>query len=149
MSTLIQFLPQEGGSECAKAVAPVVNQGSLDIAVGSGSALTDLLPAIAAGSPAAFGGQIVNRGCLDLLAQITYLDGDDCDACTAPDTLSPVVISVTIPKNSAFPIPNGFITQVQVQTLDSSGTPVDAQIEQSVDFYSAYQPCCNGGVLAI
>lgn len=144
---LIQFLPQESSTGCAKAVAPVVNQGALDITVGSGSALADLLPAIASGSPAAFGGQIVNKGCHDLLATISYLNGDDCDACTAPDALTVVPVPVTVPANSAFPVPNGFLTQVQVQTLDSAGAPVDVQVDQAVDFYSAYQPCCNGGVL--
>lgn len=146
-SQLIQFLAQDAASGCAKAIAPVVNQGALNIAVAAGSVLADLLPAIASGSPAAFGGQIVNKGCHDLLAAITYLEGDDCDTCTAPDTLTPVVINVTVPKNSAFPVPNGFIGLIQVQTLDSAGAPVNVQKEQAVDFYSAYQPCCSGGVL--
>jgi len=148
MSQLIQFLPSaSAGGSCPKAVAPVVNQGDLTIAAGTGSALADLLPAIAAGDPAAFGGQVVNRGCHKLLATISYLDGDDCDECTTPDTLSVVVITVEIPKNSAFPLPNGFISQIQVQTLDSADAPVDVQVEQDVDYYSAYQPCCGAGVL--
>ena len=147
MSQLIQFLPQEAAQGCPKAVLPVVNQGALDIAVGAGSALADLLPAIAAGDPAAFGGQVVVKGCHDLLLTISYLEGDDCDPCTEPDALTVTDVEITVPKNSAFPLPNGFITRVQAQALDSTGTPVDVQKAVEVDFYSAYQPCCNGGVL--
>ena len=126
---LISFLPSESGSGgCPKAIAPVVNQGALTIAVGTGSALQDLLPAIAAGSPAAFGGQIVNKGCYNVLVTATYLDGDDCDDCTTPDTLTGVPIVFSVPKNSAFPVPSGFITQIQVQALDSAGSPVDLSL---------------------
>lgn len=147
-SQLIQFLPTDGASgSCPKATAPVVTQGDLTVAVATGDVALDLLPQIASGSPAAFGGQVVNKGCHALLAAITYLDGDDCDECTTPDTLTPVVVNVTIPKNSAFPLPSGFISLIQVQTLDAAGAPVAVQVEQSVDFYSAYQPCCAGGVL--
>ena len=148
MSQLISFLaPAASDGSCRKATAPVVNQGALDIAVGTGSTAQDLLAAIASGSPAAFGGQIVNRGCHALEATITYLQGDDCDECTTPDTITTVDIAVIVPKNSAFPIPDGFLSAISVVALDASGAPVDVQVAQDVDFYSAYQPCCNGGVL--
>lgn len=143
MSQLIQFLaPSSSNTGCMTAVAPVVVQGELVFTSGNGATLTDLVPAIATGSPAAYAGQIVNTGCYDLLATITYLQGDDCDECTTPDTLTTVAVSVKIPKNSAFPIPDGFVTQVQVQTIDATDTPINVQKDQTMYFYSAYKPNC-------
>lgn len=145
---LIQFLPNESnGAGCPKATAPVVTQGDLTIPAGSGATPLNLLPAIASGSPAAFAGQVVNQGCHNVLLSITYLDGDDCDDCTTPDTLTPVVVDVTVPKNSAFPLPAGFITLIQATALDSAGVAVNVQVDVELDYYSAYQPCCAGGVL--
>ena len=148
MSQLIQFLSTgSAAGSCKKAKAPVVYQGAVDIAVGTGATALPLLAPIATGSAAAFGGQIVNTGCHALLAAITYLQGDDCDDCTTPDTLTTVVVNVTIPKNAAFPIPDGFLTGITVQTLDAAGAPVNVQAVQEVDFYSAFQPCCGSPVL--
>lgn len=148
MSQLIQFLSTSSASgSCKKAIAPVVYQGDLTIAAATGATALQLLAPIAAGSPAAFGGQIVNKGCNSLLATINYLNGDDCDVCTSPDTLSVVPVTVVIPKNSAFPIPDGFLTGITVQTLDAAGVPVAVQVAQDVDFYSAFQPCCGSAVL--
>lgn len=143
MSQLIQFLSSSTGSAgCLTAVAPVVVQGELVFTSGNGATITDLVPALASGSPAAFGGQIVNTGCYDLLATFTYLQGDDCNECTTPDTLTTVVVTVEVPKNSSFPIPDGFITRVQVQTIDTTDTPINVQKDQTVYFYSAYKPSC-------
>lgn len=148
MSQLIQFLSNGSATgSCKKAKAPVVYQGDLTVAAGTGAVALPLLAPIATGSAAAFGGQIVNKGCHALLAAITYLQGDDCDDCTTPDTLTTVVVNVTIPKNAAFPIPDGFLTGITVQTLDAAGAPVNVQAVQEVDFYSAFQPCCGASVL--
>lgn len=150
MSQLIQFLPQNSGSTgCVGAVAPIVQQGELTFLPGTGSALTDLVAAIASGSPAPFGGQIVNNGCYDILATITYLQGDDCDECTTPDTLTQVVVTVEVPKNSAFPIPDGYFTQIQVQTIDATNAPVDVQKDQNLYFYSAFKPACPNCVVLV
>jgi len=148
MSQLIQFLSTgSAAGSCKKAKAPVVYQGDLTVAVTTGAAALPLLAPIAAGLPAAFGGQVVNRGCHALLATINYLNGDDCDDCTTPDALTVVPITVVIPKNAAFPIPDGFLTGITVQTLDAAGAPVNVQVAQDVDFYSAFQPCCGSAVL--
>ncbi|HRT03700.1 MAG TPA: hypothetical protein P5513_07155 [Candidatus Diapherotrites archaeon] len=150
MPQLISFLAQNSsGSACQTAVAPVVVQGELTVAVGTGAALLNLVPALATGAKAGFGGQIVNKGCYDLLATITYLTGDDCDSCTTPDTLTPVVITVEIPKNSAFPIPDGFFTTVRIQTIDAANAPINVTTEQSVYFYSAYKPSCPTCVILV
>jgi len=142
MSQLIQFLTPSTSSTCLTAVLPVVVQGELTFTTGEGAILTDLVPAIASGSPAAYGGQIVNTGCYDLLATITYLEGDDCNECTTPDTLTTSTVTVEIPKNSAFPIPEGFLTTVQVQTIDTTNTPINVQKDQVIYFYSSYKPSC-------
>lgn len=142
MAQLIQFLSNYSSSaNCQSAVAPVVVQGELTLAVGSGSTLTDLITPIAIGSKVPFGGQIVNEGCYDLMATITYLDGDDCSECTQ-DSLTPTIIQVEIPKNSAFPIPDGYFTSIQVQTIDSTNAPINVTKEQVIHFYSAYKPAC-------
>ena len=139
----IQFLGTEGGSSTQKAVAPIVHQAALVVAVASGAAKQDLLPAIATGECAAFSGQIVNKGCYDILATVTYLDGADCDSCTV-DTLDTVDVELTIPANSVFPLPQGFHQQIAVQTLDSAGVPFANTTEVKLNFYSSYQPSCGG-----
>jgi hypothetical protein len=139
----IQFLATEGGSSTQRAVAPVVHQASLTMAVASGAAKQDLLEAIAAGECAAFGGQVVNRGCYDVLATISYLEGSDCNSCTQ-DLLETVEVEVTIPANSVFPLPQGYHQQIEVQTLDSAGAPIANTTEVSLKFFSSYQPQCNG-----
>ena len=142
MSQLIQFLPPDTSSTCLTAVLPVVVQEELTITSGNGSVLTDLVPAIASGSPAAYGGQISNTGCHALLVTITYLEGDDCDECTSPDTLTTSTITVKVPKNRTMAIPEGFLTTVQVQTIDATNTPINVQKDQVIYFYSSYKPNC-------
>ncbi len=144
----IQFLATEGGSSTQRAVAPVVHQASLTMAVGSGAAKQDLLEAIAAGECAAFGGQIVNKGCYDILATVSYLDGSDCSDCTV-DELETVEVEVTIPANSVFPLPQGFHQQIEVQTLDSAGAPIANTTEVKLNFYSSYQSSCGGCAKAV
>lgn len=148
MNQPIQFLPTQGSSDCPKAVAPVVHQEALEIAVGSGSSAADLLPAVTAGDPAASCCQVSNKGCNDVLLTVSYLDGDDCDPCTEPDALSAVDVEITVPKNSVFPLPPGFIVGITATALDSTGTAVDVQKAVDIQLYCGYQPCCNGAVLA-
>lgn len=143
----IQFFNSSSSSSNLVAVAPVVNQQYLTIAAGSGATAQDLLN-IAAGDCAAYGGQIVNSGCYDLKVDITYLDGGDCDSCTV-DTLTKSVISINVPKNSVFPIPDGYYQLVQVTTLDSSKSPVSNTTAVDVSLHSAYAPGCGGCVAAI
>lgn len=144
----IQFLTNSDASSSQKAVAPVVHQKSLTIAVNGGNTAQDLLPAIAAGSCAAYGGQVVNKGCYDVKATISYLDGADCDSCTV-DTLSKVDVDVIIPANSVFSLPYGYHQQIKVVTLDSAGAAVANTTEVKLNFYSSYQPSCGGCVAAI
>jgi hypothetical protein len=144
----IQFLSNSDSASAQKAVAPIVHQKALSIAVGAGAAPQDLLPAIAAGQCAAFAGQIVNKGCYDVKATITYLDGADCDSCTV-DVLAKIDVNVVIPANSVFPLPAGFHQQIKVSTLDSLGAAIANTTEVKLNFYSSYQPSCGGCVAAV
>ena len=146
MAQMIQFLSTSASCNTNRAVAPVVHQANKTIAVAAGSSYSDLLAAVASGSCAADAGQIVNTGCYDLNVKASYLTGQDCDACTV-DTLTVVDVTVRVPKNSAFPLPPGFIKQIQVQTVDSTGTAVSNTTTVSVSYYGAYAPSCNGCVL--
>jgi hypothetical protein len=144
----IQFLSNSDAASSLKAVAPVVHQAALTIAVGAGATAKDLLPAIAVGECAAYGGQIVNKGCYDIKATVEYLDGADCDSCTV-DTLESVLVDVTIPANSVFPLPQGYHQKIEVVTLDSAGAPIANTTEVKLNFYASYQPSCGGCVKAI
>jgi hypothetical protein len=127
---------------CLTAVAPVTYQSDVLVKTGTGSTGQDLLAVLPSGEPAAFGGQIINTGCFGLLATIFYLEGDDCDTCTTPDTLTVVKQQIKVPKATSFPIPDGFYTQINFQTIDVNGNPVDVTAEQTVSLYSSYKPNC-------
>lgn len=147
MAQMIQFLSTSSNScNTSRAVAPVVHQARKTIAIGAGAAYSDLLAALASGVCAADAGQIVNTGCYDLMVKASYLDGADCDACTV-DTLAVVEVELFVPKNSAFPLPPGFIKQIQVKTVDSTGADVSNTTTVNVSYYGAYAPSCNGCVL--
>jgi hypothetical protein len=142
----IQFFNSSSSSSSLVAVAPVVNQEYLTIAAGAGATPQDLL-SIPAGDCAAYGGQIVNKGCYDLQADITYLTGGDCDSCTV-DTLTTEIVTIYIPANSVFPIPDGFYQLVQVSTVNSSKVAVANTTSVDVSLHSAYAPSCGGCVAA-
>lgn len=143
---MISYFPASGSAGTStRAVAPVVNQEKLTIAVGAGSAYQDLA-LIASGQCAADAGQVSNSGCYEVELLITYLTGADCDACTV-DSVSTKDVTVTVPANSAFPLPPGLVSRVQVRTLDSAGAPVANTTEQKLSWYSAYAPGCGGCTL--
>ena len=146
---LIQFFNSGSSSSGSlRAVEPVVYQKYLTIATGTGAGLQDLMPALAVGACAAYGGQIVNNGCYDLKITASYLEGDDCDNCT-PDTLTTTPIEFYVPKNSVFPMPDGFYQQVQVQTVDSNRAPVSNTTDVKVSMHSSHVPNCSGCVQAV
>jgi hypothetical protein len=148
----IQFLSNTDSASAPKAVAPVVHQAALTVAVGSGAAAQDLLAAIAAGECAAYGGQIVNKGCYDVKATISYISADGCDTpgCAGTNsTYSKVDVDVTIPANSVFPLPAGYHQKIKVVTLDAAGAPFANTSEVKLNFYSSYQPDCTGCIAAI
>lgn len=146
---LIQFFNSgDSNGSSLKAVKPIVYQKYLTIATGTGLTVQDLLPALGEGTCAAYGGQIVNNGCYDLKVLISYLEGGDCDACTV-DSLTIGTVELFIPKNSVFPLPDGFYQQIQVQTVDSSKTPIANTTDVSISLHSSHVPNCNGCVQAV
>lgn len=148
MQTIQFFNSSSASGSSLKAIKPVVFQEFLTIAVAAGAAYQDLLPVIAAAECAAYGGQIVNSGCYDLKVKVSYLEGGDCDECTV-DVLSKVDVEFIVPKNSVFPIPDGFYQQVQVQTVDSSQAAFANTTEVKVSLHSAHTPNCSSCVKAV
>lgn len=139
---MISFLPPvAAGAKCEAAVAPVVFQSADVIASGTGSSPI-VVADVVAGDPAYFGGQIVVRGCSDVLVQLNYLDGDDCQICTAPDALALVARSLIIPANSSFPLPDGYWQDMSITAVDSTGAPQNVQTDVSVMTYSSHKPAC-------
>ena len=147
MTQMFVSLPSGGAASGSgpKAVAPVVYQESLTIAVGTGATAKDLLPAIAAGECAADAGILHNKGCAPLRATVSYIDGGcdaDGDGCAdaGAAALEIVDIEVDIPANSAFPLPAGLVKQIKVATLDELGGALTANTsEQKLFWYSSYQ----------
>ncbi len=147
MTQMFVSLPSGGAASGTgpKAVAPVVHQESLTIAVAAGAAFQDLLAAIPAGDCAADAGVLNNKGCSPLRAKISYVDGGcdaDGDGCADAGAagLSTVDIEVDIPANSAFPLPAGLVSQIQVATIDELGGALFANTsEQKLFWYSSYQ----------
>jgi hypothetical protein len=144
----IQFLSNSDSASALKAVAPIVHQSTLSILAGTGTTPKDLLAPIVAGECAAFGGQIVNKGCMAIKATITYLDGADCDSCTT-ETLTTLDVEVVIPANSVFPLPQGYHQGIKVVTAEEAGAPLNNTTDVKLNFYSSYQPSCGGCVAAI
>lgn len=154
MSQLIQFLDLGAAAQCRGAVAPIVEQGAAAFAADGSGDSTGSTPVViedlAAGAAAFNGGQVINRGCFDLLVELGYLAGDDCDPCTTPDSLSLVPISLVVPANASMPLPSGFWQDLQVTLVDSSGAPVDlvGDATQTVLTYSAFTPDCPSCVVS-
>jgi hypothetical protein len=148
MTQMFVSLPSGGAAAGSgpKAVAPIVSQKSLTIAVAAGAAYADLLAAIAAGACAVDAGVLNNKGCAPVRAKITYLDGGcdaDGDGCAdaGAATLTTVDIEVDIPANTAFPLPAGLVKRIQVATLDELGGALTANTaEQNLFWYSSMQP---------
>jgi hypothetical protein len=144
----IQYFNSSSSGCCdKKALMPVVYQKNQTIVAGTGATANELIT-IGEGECAAYGGQIVNNGCYNLKAVISYLKGDDCDECTV-DTLTTESVELIIPKNSVFPIPDGYYQQIQILTVDASGKEVSNTTDQEVSYYSASTPSCTGCVKAI
>jgi hypothetical protein len=143
---LIQFFNTENSSSSGlRATKPVVYQKYLTIASGTGAVAQALMPSLDITECAAYGGQIVNNGCYDLKVTAYYLKGDDCDACTV-DTLSIATVEFYVPKNSVFPMPDGFYQKVDVQTVDSSMAPVSNTSDVKVSMHTSHVPNCTGCV---
>lgn len=134
-------------SSAPKAVAPVIHDKTLTIAAGAGIAAADVFLGVA-GDPAPYGG-FINKTltCDAVKLVVSYLDGDDCDACTV-DTLTTVDVEITIPAGaSGVELPKGYIAQITAQVVDSTGTAINSTLGGDVRFTSSRAGACGADVL--
>lgn len=143
--SLIQFInaaPQPICSANAPVVLQynVVHQGA--DAIDESSVVTSVvdLGNPWSGDAAYKGGQVVNRGCKDLILTLTFLDGDDCDYCTS-DTVVVVQETVIVPANTSLELPNAYW---QAAEYLLSSDLIVGEGEQNVYIYSAFAPDCPG-----
>jgi hypothetical protein len=157
MSQMFTQLPSGCGKSAStgpKAVAPIIVQKKLEIAVAAGAAYQDLLPAIAAGECAIASGAVSNSGCAAIRLEISYLNDTNCDldndGCS-DSALLPLEVEVLefdIPANSAIDLPAGMVKGIKVATLDEFGGDLTANTAvQKVLFNSNFQPNACGCVL--
>ena len=145
---------------CKKAVAPVVVQGSVEIAVGAGDTPVELT-GLVAGDAAANWGTLINEGCTPIIVEVTFLDGDDCDSCTT-DTLTTAPEYFLLKGNQGYTLPESFISAVNVVTVDSAALTGDnatdyagaaavitANEGNTVSFDSSYAPECASCVVLV
>lgn len=147
------FHKPEVNTSCPKAIAPVVAQTKLTIAEGDG-ALTDLMPALAAGDTAVSSGSIFNEGCKAVRLTISYLTGDtSCSACAEGELAVEDATFVVYPGQSTT-LPPGLVAGIQVETGDVDSTvvpnvftpaPVDPNQEQNVYWDGCAAQCACPG----
>ena len=126
------------GVKCKAATAPItIMDKKVFNAALDGTTATVIGPA-ASGDPAFYGGVFENKGCENLLLEITYLQGGDCNPCNNTDVLTPIVKTWTIPGNTKEKIPAGFWTQISYVLTNAAN---DSKV-QNVLFKSAYTPEC-------
>lgn len=136
------------GSACAKAVAPIVVD-MVPLVIAAGAGITPAaLHTVASGAASVWGGQILSSSCDRLKVDITYLDGDDCDPCTNPDTLTEKVITQYIEKDIAgIQIPDGYWVDIAVSVVDATGTAMNSVNGLSVSGGAAWNPVCSDCVV--
>lgn len=141
MSQLISYI-QSGGTDCKKAVEPIIGQSNTTILQGAGDVLTPLFTPVVAGSPAFSGGSLTVKGCADLLVTGTFITGATCDTCDN-EVLVPVVKTFLVPANSVFPL-FGFYSALSVQTVNAAGvvTPLVKGTE-TIFWNSIFVPECQ------
>ena len=136
------------GNTCRKAVAPVIAGGSVlfDAAVAAEAGALPLpVTTIASGAAAPYGGTINVKGCKNVLVEVDYLDGDDCDPCTDPDALVTATMSFVMQANSTYEVPAGFWTEIRATLIDTAGVAVDLVGTQTemVTLHSGFNPGCT------
>lgn len=134
-------------STAPKAVAPVITDETLTIAAGAGITAADVFAGVS-GDPAPYGGFVTKTLTCDAVKLVvSYLDGDDCDACTV-GTLTTVDVTVTIPAGATgVALPAGYITKVTAQVVDSTGTAINSTLGGDVRFTSSRAGACGADVL--
>lgn len=134
-------------STAPKAVAPLITNETLTIAAGAGITAADVYAGVA-GDPAPYGGFVTKALTCDAVKLVvTYLTGDDCDACTV-DTLTTVDVTITIPAGaSGVALPAGYVSKVTAQVVDSAGVAKNSTLGGDVQFTSSRAGACGADVL--
>ncbi len=134
-------------STAPKAVAPVITDETLTIAAGAGITAADVFLGVA-GDPAPYGGFVSKTlSCDAVKLVVSYLDGDDCDACTV-DVLTTVDVEITIPAGATgVALPAGYIAQITAQVVDSAGVAKNSTLGGDVQFTSSRAGACGADVL--
>lgn len=137
----------DAGANCLTAVKPIVVQGKVqfDAQVAGNEGSTALVLAnIPAGESAAYSGTVTLNGCNDVLVEVDYISGDDCDRCTTPDVMVFETVEITMTPGRQYMLPDGFWGEVRVTVLDGSGAPVNltGDAKQMIELYSGYKPAC-------
>ena len=144
MSQLISYLPTTSQNCGVKAIAPVVGQSFINVAKGQGLAAIDLFEELATGDIPYAAGQISNATCADLEVTLTYLDSQDCSACTE-ETITTANVVVIVPKGSVFPLPSGLVSAATFKTGSQVGaafTASNLNVPGTITWYSVYQKGC-------
>lgn len=140
-------LIKTAGATCSTrplAVAPLIVAVSLAIAAGAGATTADLY-APATGASAAYNGTVMrDNSCEAVKLVVTYLTGEDCDACTV-DTLTTVTQEYTIPVGAqGIQLDPGYIAKITAQVVDSAGVGVNSVTGMKLDFTSGRAGNCAG-----
>jgi len=147
----MQYIFGGAAASCStvpKAVAPFVTDVTLAIAQGAGDTAANLFIDLAGdgGEPAPYGGFVYkNLTCDAVKLVVSYLTGDDCNACTV-DTLVTQDVTITIPADaSGMALPPGYIAKITAQVVDSAGVAKVSTAGGSLQFTSSRPGNVCGG----
>lgn len=134
-------------SSTPKAVAPIITESKLTIAAGAGSTAANVYLGTS-GASAPYAGFVTKTlSCDAVKLVVTYLDGDDCDSCTV-DTLTTVDVTITIPAGATgVALPEGYITKITAQVVNSAGVASNSALGGDVSFTSSRAGACGADVL--
>ena len=134
-------------STAPKAVAPIVTNQTLTIAAAGGATAANLYLGTA-GDPAPYGGFVSKTiSCEAVKIVVSYLTGDDCDACTV-DTLTTVDVTITIPAGaSGVALPAGYISKITAQVVDAAGAGLASAAGGDIQFTSSRAGACGTDVV--
>ena len=134
-------------STAPKAVAPIITDQTLTIAAGAGATAANVYLGVT-GASAPYGGFVSKTvSCEAVKLVVSYLTGDDCDACTV-DTLTAVDVNITIPAGaSGVALPAGYISKITAQVVDGAGAGLASVAGGTVQFTSSRAGACGADVL--
>lgn len=140
--TQISALNQANSITCRNRGRVVAIDGEASYTTAS-TATPVTLATVASGNSAGYGGLITNGSpCQTVLITVTYLSGDDCNACESPDAITTSTVTRRIPPLSSLSIPDGYWSVVTSTVVNSSNVAVVPTSNFLVNLYSDYQINC-------